>query len=54
LKNGSSTEFFKKSEYLDHTLTGDNALVSSADNPKVMHSPHDYFPITIVVKEVTP
>jgi hypothetical protein len=54
LKKGSQTEYFKKSEYLDHSLTGDQALVSTAATPEVVQHPDAFFPITVSVKEVVP
>lgn len=47
------TDYFKKSEYWNRALTGDSALVSSAENPEVIQHPDAFFPITVAVKEVT-
>jgi hypothetical protein len=54
LHNGPQTEYFKKSEYWDHALTGDQALVSTAATPEVIQHSDAFFPITVSVKEATP
>jgi hypothetical protein len=54
LHKSPQTEYFKKSEFLNRSLSGDGALVSSADNPKVLQRPGDFFPITVTVKEAKP
>ena len=53
LRNGQQTDYFKKSEFLDRSLTGDSALDFSANNPEYVKSPNDFFPITVTVKEAT-
>jgi hypothetical protein len=54
LRNGPQTSYFKKSEYLDHSLAGDSALDASGDNPEVVQHPDAFFPMTVTVKEATP
>jgi hypothetical protein len=54
LRNGSQAEYFKKSDYLNHSLAGDGALVSSVDTPEVIQHPENFFPIMVTVKEATP
>lgn len=54
VQKGSQAKYFKKSEYWDHTLTGDGALVSTAATPEVVQHPDAFFPITVTIKEVQP
>ena len=54
LSKGPQTEYFKVSEFMDHSLSGDGAWVTSANDPEVARHPDQFFPITIAVKEVTP
>ena len=46
------TEFFKKSEFLDTSLSGDGAWLTTPDDPEVLRKPEDFFPITVTVREV--
>ena len=54
LRKGPQAEYFKKSQYLNHSSTLNSALVSSADTPEVVQHPDAFFPITVTVKEATP
>jgi hypothetical protein len=54
LRKGPQTDYFRKSAYEDHSLTGDGALDFSAINPEYIKHPDAFFPITVTVKEVTP
>lgn len=47
------TRYFEKSEFMDDSRTG-AAFDLPANNPKYVHSPKAFFPITVTVKEVTP
>ncbi|MBD8899989.1 hypothetical protein [Rhodanobacter sp. DHG33] len=54
LAKGPQTEYFKKSEFLDKSLSGDGALDFSEKNPEYIKDPGAFFPIIVTVKEVTP
>lgn len=54
LHKGPQVTYFKKSEYFDHSLTGDAALESTASTPDVVQHPDHFFPITVTVREATP
>jgi len=54
LHKGAQTTYFKKSEFLDHSLGGDDSLESTASTPEVIQRPSEFFPITVTVKEATP
>jgi len=52
MRKGPQTEFFKKSEFLDSSLSGDGAWLTTPDDPEVLRKSEDFFPITVTVKEV--
>lgn len=54
LDKGPQKEYFKISEFMDHTLSGDGAWSTSANDPEVARNPALFFPITVAVKETTP
>ena len=54
LRNGTQKQYFKKSEYFDRSLMGDQAFSTTPDDPEIAQHSDAYFPITVVVKEVTP
>ena len=54
LSRGPQMEYFKKSEYFDHSLKGGDVWLTSADDPEVAKHPDQFFPITIAIKEVSP
>lgn len=54
LQKGHQTEYFKKSEYLNQALTGDQAWVTTETDPEVAQHPDAFFPIAVAIKEATP
>lgn len=53
LKNGSETEYFKKSEFENRGNT-DGGYGTPLADPEVANNPGAYFPISVAVKEVKP
>ena len=53
LKKGSQTELFKKSDFLDHSLT-DVGYGTTVTDPEIAKNPDAFFRITVTVKEETP
>lgn len=53
LKNGSQTEYFKKSAFLARSFKhgGDG---TTPNDPEVIQHPDAFFPITVAIKEVKP
>jgi hypothetical protein len=54
LRHGPQTEYFKKSEYFDRSLTGDGALDFSPKYPEYIKNPDEFFPIKVTIKEAMP
>ncbi|OOG44968.1 hypothetical protein B0E52_06570 [Rhodanobacter sp. C06] len=54
LSKGPQTDYFKVSEFMDRTVSGDDAWLTSADDPEVAKHPDQFFPITVAIKEVSP
>jgi hypothetical protein len=53
LNKGPQTQYFKKSDFLNRSLT-DGGYGTTATDPEVAKHPDVFFPITVTVKESTP
>ena len=51
---GPQTGYFKKSEFLNSTKNGEDALDFSSDNPQYIANPDAFFPIAVTVEEAKP
>jgi len=54
LSKGPQTDYFKVSEFMDRSLSGDSALNFSPKYPGYIKNPNEFFPITVAIKEVLP
>jgi hypothetical protein len=52
IRNDTQTSYFKVSEFADHSRTGEEAWLTTSDDPAVAQHPEAFFPITVSVKEV--
>jgi hypothetical protein len=54
LHEGTQTMYFKRSDLFGGVPGGDDALISSAESPEVIHHPAGFFPISVSVTETKP
>ena len=54
LHEGTQTMYFKRSDLFGDVSGGDDALISSAESPEVVHHPAGFFAISVGVTEMKP